>query len=137
VADDATLGWGDVGGNLQYVSTGNLAGDDRVGLLVMDYAGQRRLKVYGRARVQDAADAPELVEALVDVAGASVVERVVTVAVAAYDWNCPQHIVRRFTARERQPQVLRLVSEVEALREENRSLRDQLRLAVAAGRGES
>jgi hypothetical protein len=58
VLGDATLGWGDVGGNLQYVSTGNMAGDDRVALLVMDYAGQRRLKVYGRARVQDASEAP-------------------------------------------------------------------------------
>jgi hypothetical protein len=32
--------------------------------------------------------------------------------------------VRRFTARELQPQVLRLVNEVEALRDDNRSLRD-------------
>jgi predicted pyridoxine 5'-phosphate oxidase superfamily flavin-nucleotide-binding protein len=137
VLDDATLGWGDVGGNLQYISTGNIDGDDRVALFVMDYAEQRRLKVYGRARVQDASDAPDLVEALVDMAGPSVVERVVTVAVAAYDWNCPRHIVRRFTARELQPQVLRLAGEVEALRDENRSLRDQLRMALAAGRGES
>ena len=137
VLDDATLGWEDVDGNLQYISTGNIAGDDRVALFVMDYAEQRRLKVYGRARVQDASDAPDLVEALVDMAGPSVVERVVTVAVAAYDWNCPRHIVRRFTARELQPQVLRLAGEVEALRDENRSLRDQLRMALAAGRGES
>jgi predicted pyridoxine 5'-phosphate oxidase superfamily flavin-nucleotide-binding protein len=137
VADDATLGWGDVGGNLQYVSTGNLAGDDRVGLLVMDYAGQRRLKVYGRARVQDAADAPELVEALVDVAGASVVERVVTVAVAGLRLELPATHRAALHRPRAAAQVLRLVSEVEALREENRSLRDQLRLAVAAGRGES
>jgi predicted pyridoxine 5'-phosphate oxidase superfamily flavin-nucleotide-binding protein len=137
VLDDVTLGWADFGGNLQYVSTGNVAGDDRVALIVMDYAGQRRLKVYGRARVQDASGAPELVRALADAAGPNVVERVVTVAVAAYDWNCPRHIVRRFTARELQPQVLRLVSEVEALQEENRGLREQLRLAVAAGGGES
>jgi hypothetical protein len=103
----------------------------------VDYAGQRRLKVYGRARVQDASDAPDLITALADVAGPSVVERVVTVAVAAYDWNCPRHIVRRFTARELQPQVLRIVSDVEALRDENRGLRDQLRLALAVGMGES
>ena len=134
VLDDATLGWADFGGNLQYVSTGNVAGDDRVALIVMDYAGQRRLKVYGRARVQDASAAPDLVRVLADVAVPSVVERVVTVAVAAYDWNCPRHIVRRFTARELQPQVLRLVSEVEALRDENRALRDQLQQAVAPGR---
>jgi predicted pyridoxine 5'-phosphate oxidase superfamily flavin-nucleotide-binding protein len=124
VLDVATLGWGDVGGNLQYVSPGHLVGDDRVALIVMDYAGQRRLNVFRRARIQDASDAPDLVEALVDVAGPSLVERVVTVAVAAYDWNCPRHIVRRFTARELQPQVLRLVNEVEALRDDNRSLRD-------------
>ena len=133
VLDDATLGWADVGGNQQYVTTGNVAGDGRVALIVMDYAGQRRLKVYGRARVQDAQDAPDLVAALADQTGPAVVERVVTVAVAAYDWNCPRHIVRRFTARELQPQVARLVGEVEALRDENRALREQLRQGVTAG----
>jgi hypothetical protein len=75
---------------------------------------------------------------LVDVAaGSSGVERVVTVAVAAYDENWRRHIVRRCTARELQPQVLRLVSEVGDLRDENRLLHDQLRLAVAAAKGES
>jgi hypothetical protein len=105
-----------------------------VALIVMDYAGQRCLKVYGRAGVQDA---PEPVEALADGAGQSVVEQVVTASVAACDWNCPRHIGRRFTARELQPQVLRLASGVKALRDENRALREQLGLAVAAGRGES
>ena len=133
VLDDATLGWADLGGNLQYVSTGNIAGDERVALIVMDYAGQRRLKVYGRARVQRAAEAPDLVRTLADADGPAGVERVVTVAVAAYDWNCPRHIVRRFTARELQPQVRRLVDEVEALRDENRALR----LALAAGAEQS
>ena len=133
VLDDATLGWADFAGNEQYVTTGNVAGDDRVALIVMDYAGQRRLKVYGRARVQPAQDVPHLVAALADETGPAAVERVVTVAVAAYDWNCPRHIVRRFTARELQPQVARLADEVEALRAENRALRAQLHQAVAAG----
>lgn len=133
VLDDATLGWADFTGNEQYVTTGNIAGDDRVALIVMDYAGQRRLKVYGRARVQSAPDVPDLVAALGDEADPAAVERVVTVAVAAYDWNCPRHIVRRFTARELPPQVARLADEVEALRAENRALRDQVHQAVAAG----
>jgi HAMP domain-containing protein len=41
--------------------------------------------------------------------------------------------VRRFTARELQPQVARFADEVEALRAEKRTLRDQLQQAIAAG----
>ncbi len=68
VPDDATLGW---------------AGDGRVARVVMDAAGQRRLEVYGRGRVQDAQDAPDLLAALAHGTGPAAVERVVTVAVAA------------------------------------------------------
>jgi predicted pyridoxine 5'-phosphate oxidase superfamily flavin-nucleotide-binding protein len=100
VLDDATLGWADFGGNLQYVSTGNLAGNDRVALIVMDYPGQRRLKVYGHALVRDADEVPDLTQMLTDASYSATVERVVTVSVVAYDWNCPRHIVQRFTAGE-------------------------------------
>jgi predicted pyridoxine 5'-phosphate oxidase superfamily flavin-nucleotide-binding protein len=35
VVDDHTIGWADFRGNLQYISTGNVAGDNRVALIAM------------------------------------------------------------------------------------------------------
>jgi predicted pyridoxine 5'-phosphate oxidase superfamily flavin-nucleotide-binding protein len=37
VRDNHTVGWADFQGNLQYISTGNVAGDDRIALIVMDF----------------------------------------------------------------------------------------------------
>jgi len=99
VLGPSTLGFADYEGNHQMVSTGNLAGDDRVCLFLMDYAQRRRLKILGRARVIDARERPELVEPLAASAPAPV-ERVVTIKVAAFDWNCPRHITPRFSAAE-------------------------------------
>jgi predicted pyridoxine 5'-phosphate oxidase superfamily flavin-nucleotide-binding protein len=47
VLDDNTIGWADFRGNLQYISTGNLAANDEVALIVMDYPYRQRLKIYG------------------------------------------------------------------------------------------
>ena len=135
VLDDGTLGWADFGGNLQYVSTGNVAGDDRVAMIVMDYPGQRRLKIYGHALVRDVEEVPDVARRLSDPAYPGVVERVVTVRVAAYDWNCPRHIVRRYTALELQPRVSGLIDEAESLRRENRVLREELREARSRATG--
>ena len=92
VLDDHTLGWADFRGNLQYISTGNLAGDDRVAMIVMDYPNRKRLKLYGRARVAYAEEEPELVARLEMPGYDAVVQRAVVVTVEAYDWNCQQHI---------------------------------------------
>ena len=51
VLDDRTIGFADYRGNRQYVSVGNLRGNDRVSLFFMDYPNQARLKMLGRARV--------------------------------------------------------------------------------------
>ena len=61
VVDDHTIGWADFRGNLQYISTGNVAGDNRVALIAVDYLHQRRLKVYGHARIVTAEQDPTLV----------------------------------------------------------------------------
>jgi predicted pyridoxine 5'-phosphate oxidase superfamily flavin-nucleotide-binding protein len=60
VLDDQTIAYADFRGNRQYVSTGNLAGDDRISLILMDYPNRRRLKVLGRARLVEAAEDPAL-----------------------------------------------------------------------------
>jgi uncharacterized protein len=95
-----TLAWAEFRGNRQYVSTGNVAGDERVALFFMDYPHRRRLKVFGRARFVDAREEPDLVAELRVPDYRAVVEQAVVVTVVAYDWNCPQHITPRFSAVE-------------------------------------
>src|SRR3954467_7809115 len=51
VVDDRTLGFGDFGGNKQYVTLGNLSENPKAFLFLMDYANSRRIKVWGTARV--------------------------------------------------------------------------------------
>jgi len=101
VLSPTTLGFADFRGNLQHVSTGNALGDDRASIIVVDYARRRRLKLLGRLRFLDLADAdPELVRHVELPGYPARVERVALFEVAAFDWNCPQHITPRFTEGE-------------------------------------
>jgi len=98
--DEQTLGWADFRGNRQYVSVGNATGNDRVAMILMDYANRRRLKILGRMEIR-AVDADAGLAARLAVPGyEAVVERAVLVHVAGFDWNCPQHITPRFTLDE-------------------------------------
>ncbi len=97
VLDDRTLGYADFSGNRQYLSVGNLAGDDRVSLFLMDYAQQRRLKIWGRARLVDESIEPELIARLESPGSRARVERGVVIHIEAYDWNCPKYITPRYT----------------------------------------
>jgi uncharacterized protein len=100
VLDERTLGFADYRGNVQYVSVGNLLHDDRVALIVMDYANQRRLKLLGRVRFAERSTEPELIDRLVTPGYKAIVERGFIITVEAFDWNCPQHITPRFTQAE-------------------------------------
>lgn len=92
VLDAHTLGFADFRGNKQYISRGNLDHDDRVSLFLMDYAARSRMKIFGRARVVEAAEDPELLASLVVDGYRAQVERAVLIEVEAFDWNCRQHI---------------------------------------------
>ncbi len=124
--DARTVAYADFRGNRQYLSVGNLATDDRISLILMDYPNRRRLKLWGRARLVDLADEPALVSRLHDAAYAARPERAIMITVAAFDWNCPQHIPRRLTLEEFQEQLAPLLSELSQLREENAALRSAL-----------
>jgi ferredoxin-NADP reductase/predicted pyridoxine 5'-phosphate oxidase superfamily flavin-nucleotide-binding protein len=95
-----TIGYADFSGNRQYISVGNLDGDDRVSLFLMDYPAQRRLKIWGRARLVDEDKEPDLVARLESPDYRARVERGVIITVEAFDWNCPKYITPRFTERE-------------------------------------
>lgn len=94
VLNPRTLAFLDLRGNKQYLSVGNISVNDKVSLFLMDYANQRRLKIWGKARLEE--DVSNLFPGPVD----KRVERAMVISVAAFDWNCPQHIPRRFTLEQ-------------------------------------
>lgn len=94
--DEHTLGYADFRGNLQYISMGNVSVNDRVALFFMDYRNRVRLKLLGRARIEDVAQSPELAARLEIPTYRAHVERAVRISVEAYDWNCSRHIALKF-----------------------------------------
>jgi uncharacterized protein len=101
VVDDRTLGFADLRGNRQYISTGNLLHDDRVALFLMDYAEPARLKILGHAEIfEDTPEAREWLERLRIPGEKTPAERAVLIHLEGYDWNCQQHITPRYTQEE-------------------------------------
>jgi len=100
VLDDRTIGYADFRGNVQYLSVGNLKSNDRVALILMDYANRRRLKIWARARIVHSEEDPDLLARLEVPTYRARVERAVVLTIEALDWNCPQHITPRFTESE-------------------------------------
>ena len=117
------LGFADLRGNRQMLSTGNVAVNDRVALFLMDYPQRSRLKILGHARIIPASAEPELAAKLAP-AGSRGVERLVLIEVEAFDWNCPKFITPRYTLPEIEAFVNPLktrIAELEAqLREPSR-----------------
>jgi predicted pyridoxine 5'-phosphate oxidase superfamily flavin-nucleotide-binding protein len=119
VLDAQTLGYARFRGNMQYVSTGNLRTQDRVSLILMDYAKRQRLKIMGRARLVELDEDPALIARLDLPDYRARMDRGLIITVEAFDWNCPQHITPRFTETEIQPlraELVRLQNEVAQLR---------------------
>lgn len=126
VMDEKTLAFADYRGNRQYISLGNLAADDRAALILMDYAGRARLKIYAHVEAVPLEADPLLAERVRDPAYKAKPERVFRLRLVAFDWNCPQHITPRFTEAEVAAVVRPLSERIAALEAENSDLRAQL-----------
>ncbi len=98
VIDDHTLGFADFVGNRQYISYGNLEENNKVCLFFMDYPNRTRIKLWGTSEVNENDKA--LIEQLSVSDYKGVVERAFIIHVEAWDRNCPQHIVPRYTKQE-------------------------------------
>jgi len=112
-----SLLFADYKGNRQMISTGNLAGSDRVALFLMDYPRRQRLKILGHARVEDARTHPDLIEELAEPVDRKQVERLFFIDVISFDWNCPKYITPRYTEEEVREAVTPLqqrIAELEA-----------------------
>jgi hypothetical protein len=66
----------------------------------MDYANQRRLKIWTQVTITEAGEDPALVKMLEMPDYQARIERAELLKVQAFDWNCPQHITPRYTANE-------------------------------------
>ncbi|RFP13745.1 MULTISPECIES: pyridoxamine 5'-phosphate oxidase family protein [unclassified Duganella] len=118
VLDAKTLAFADFRGNLQYLSVGNLKVDDRISMILMDYARQVRMKIVGRTRIVEAADDPALMELLHMPGYKARIERAFIITVEGYDWNCPQHITPRYTEQEVTDMTAPLLAQLKQLREQ-------------------
>jgi hypothetical protein len=100
VLDAKRLGFIDFKGNMQYITVGNLATNNNVALIMVDYPARARLKIFARAEIAELKDNPALYDKL-DLEGYKFKpERMMILNIEAYDWNCPQHIIPRYTAEE-------------------------------------
>ena len=123
------LGFADLKGNRQMLSTGNVDGDDRVALFLMDYPHRERLKILGHARVLDAREHPEVADELSATPELrNRIERLFLIDVVSFDWNCPQYITPRYTEAQIAEAVAPLKARIAEL---------EKRLGEAGGRAKS
>lgn len=126
VLDERTLGFADYRGNRQYISLGNLTADERVSLILMDYPGRRRMKIYARVEARDLDADPALAVRLATPGYKGKAERGYVLHLEHFDWNCPQHIMPRFTEAEVEAATQPMRSRLEALETENAILQAKL-----------
>ncbi|USQ98115.1 pyridoxamine 5'-phosphate oxidase family protein [Caulobacter sp. RL271] len=126
VLDETTLAFADFRGNRQYISVGNLDANDKVALILVDYPRRARLKILAHAERLALDAEPGLLEQVAAPGYRAKPERIFRLKLAAFDWNCPQHIVPRFTEAEISRAVQPLHDKLEALEAENRALRERL-----------
>jgi uncharacterized protein len=109
VVDEHTLAFTDYPGNRQYITIGNLADNDRAFIFAMDYAGRRRVKIWGRARVVERGET-----------------RTIVFTIEAWDVNCPKHIPRKLDAEVVEGHLRRAAARIGELEAENARLREEL-----------
>ncbi len=124
VIDEHTLGFADYRGNRQYITLANLSENDCAFLFLLDPARRQRIKIWGRARMaeNDAA----LTEGLFDEGYKAKPERALLFTIEAWDVNCPQHIVTRFTEAEMETAFNAVKAKMAELETENARLRAAL-----------
>lgn len=123
VLDAKRIGFIDFRGNMQYISVGNMATNNNVALIMVDYPSRTRLKILAKAEVVELKDDPALFE-LLDLSEYKFKpERIILLNIEAYDWNCPQHITPRYTIDDieevfaaQKNHIAKLEAEVKALR---------------------
>lgn len=123
LVDEQTLAFADYRGNRQYISVGNIAADDRVCLFLVDYPRRARLKIYAHAEIVALCSDPGLRSLVADPDYRAKPERIIRMRLAAFDWNCPQHIAQRFTSEQVAEALAAIKEKLAMLEAENAALR--------------
>ncbi len=123
VINPTTLAFADYQGNRQLLSAGNLSVNNRVSLFLMDYPRQARLKIIGYAKIENAKSHPDLTATLSDPGAKARVERIVSIDVVSFDWNCFRHITQRYSLEEVEELVESLTTRITDLETELRTAR--------------
>jgi len=119
----STLAFADFAGNRQYITLGHLKENDRANIFIPHFATQQRVKLWGRARVVEGD--VELMERLVDPTYKAKPQRAIVFTLEAWDSNCRQHIVPRYTEAEIAPAVDQLATRIKELEAEVARLKGQ------------
>jgi hypothetical protein len=100
--------------------------DDRVALILVDYPRQLRLKILGHAKIVEGEQAKEWIEKVHDPEYKAMIERIYVIRVEAFDWNCQQHIIPRFTEEEIRGVLAPWEKQMEGLQRENAKLKEEI-----------
>lgn len=125
VLSPTQLAFADYKGNRQMLSTGNIAGNDRMALFLMDYPNRERLKILAHARVVDIRQQPEILDQVADPKERPLVERVFLLEVVSFDWNCPKYITPRYTAAEIETAIAPLKNRIAHLEAQLRAAQEK------------
>lgn len=126
VVDPQTMAFADYRGNRQYISAGNFVANDRACLFLMDYVERTRLKVYAHVERLTLDADQSLTDLVSDATYRGRAERIFKLRLEAYDWNCPQHIIPRYTEQQVEQAVAPLRQKLQQLEAENAALRAKL-----------
>ena len=97
ILDPKRIGFIDFKGNMQFISVGNIATNNNVALIMIDYPTKTRLKIYAKAEIVELKDNPQLYDVLNLEDYEFRPDRMMILHIEAFDWNCPQHITARYT----------------------------------------
>ncbi|MCG2615186.1 pyridoxamine 5'-phosphate oxidase family protein [Terrimonas sp. NA20] len=127
VLDSKRIGFIDFYGNKQFISTGNLTRDHKAAMIMVDYPSRTRLKLYVRGEVVELEGNTELYDQLTPGDYSFRAAGMIIFHIDAYDWNCPQHITRRYTLEQleeffiaQQARINELEKQIEQLKTEGR-----------------
>ena len=115
----------DFSGNKQYVTVGNMATNKKVALIMIDYPKKTRLKIYAKAAVVELDENRALYEVLNLDDYNFRPERMLVLNIEAYDWNCPQHIIPKYTVDEIEAALIPQHNYIVKLEQEIKALKSQ------------
>ena len=119
------IGFIDFSGNKQYVTVGNMATNKKVALIMIDYPKKTRLKIYAKAEVVELDKNRELYELLALDDYKFRPERMLVLNIEAYDWNCPQHIIPKYTVNEIEAALIPQQNYIAKLEQQIKALKSQ------------